>query len=64
MSGTYATAQAVKKKILQENKEASIEIIDSRSNCMQLGFAVIQAAKAALLGKSLAEVKKCCGKKY
>ncbi|HHX97066.1 MAG TPA: DegV family protein [Clostridia bacterium] len=62
MSGTYATAQAVKKKILQENKEASIEIIDSRSNCMQLGFAVIQAAKAALLGKSLAEVKNAAEK--
>lgn len=55
MSGTYTTAQAVKKKLLQENKNAQIEIIDSRSNCMQLGFAVIEAARAVLQGKNLNE---------
>jgi DegV family protein with EDD domain len=57
MSGTFATAQSVKKRILKENKNAQIELIDSRSNCMQLGFATIQAAKAALKGKTLSEVK-------
>lgn len=57
MSGTYAAAQSVKKEILKKNKTAQIEIVDSRSNCMQLGFAVIQAAKAAREGKTLQEVK-------
>lgn len=58
MSGTYATAHSVKEMLLAEIPEAQIEIIDSRSNCMQLGFAVIQAARAAKEWSSLKEVKK------
>ncbi|MFD3158093.1 DegV family protein [Haloimpatiens sp. FM7330] len=57
MSGTYTTAHMVKNMILEEDKDAKIEILDSRSNCMQLGFAVITAARAAKEGKTLEQVK-------
>ena len=57
MSGTCQTAHMARKMILEKYKDAEIEIVDSRSNSMQLGFAVISAAKAAKDGKSLLEVK-------
>lgn len=57
MSGTYSTAHIARSMVLEEYKDAKIEILDSRDNCMQLGFAVINAAKAAEEGKSLEEVK-------
>jgi len=56
MSGTYSTANMVKDMINEKYPEANIEIIDSRSNCMQLGYAVISAAKAAKEGKTIEEV--------
>ncbi len=57
MSGTYSTAHMVKKMILEVYKNAEIEIVDSTSNCMQLGFSVIVAARAALEGKNLDQIK-------
>lgn len=57
MSGTYSTAHAVREMILEVYKNAEIEIVDSASNCMQLGFPVIVAARAALEGKNLYQVK-------
>lgn len=57
MSGTFATGQIAKDMVLEKYQDANIEIIDSRSNCMQLGFAVIQAARAAKEGKSLDQIK-------
>ena len=57
MSGTYSTAHMVKGMILEVYKNAKIEIVDSGSNCMQLGFAVIVAARAAMEGKNLVQVK-------
>lgn len=57
MSGTFATGQIAKDMVLEKYPEAQIEIVDSRSNCMQLGFAVIQAARAAKEGKGLDQVK-------
>ncbi|EYE89356.1 hypothetical protein Q428_02660 [Fervidicella metallireducens AeB] len=57
MSGTYSSAVMVREMILEEYPEARIEIIDSRSNCMQLGFAVVTAARAAKEGKGIAEIK-------
>lgn len=57
MSGTFSTGLTVKEMVLEKYKDAQIEIVDSRSNCMQLGFAVIQAAKAAKDGKDLDQVK-------
>lgn len=56
MSGTFATAQLVKKMLLEKYENAKIAIIDSRSNCMQLGFSVIQAARAAKEGMNLEQV--------
>lgn len=58
MSGTFSTGQIVKKMVLEKYEDARIEIIDSRSNCMQLGFAAIEAARAAKAGKMLEQVKK------
>lgn len=57
MSGTYSTSHIAKNMILENYKDANIEIVDSRSNSMQLGFAVIVAARAAKAGKLLAQVK-------
>lgn len=56
MSGTYNTAYMVKDMILKKYTDATIELIDSKSNCMQLGFAAITAAKGAQEGKSVKEV--------
>lgn len=58
MSGTYSTAHIARDMILEHYGDAHIEILDSRSNCMQLGFAAIVAARAAKEGKVLDEVKK------
>jgi DegV family protein with EDD domain len=56
MSGTYSSAHMVREMVHEEYKDAKIEIIDSKSNCMQLGFAAITAARAAQEGKSLEAV--------
>jgi DegV family protein with EDD domain len=56
MSGTYSNACLAKNMILENYPNASIEIIDSRSNCMQLGYAAIIGAKAAKDGNSIYEV--------
>lgn len=57
MSGTYSSAHMVRDMVLEEFPKAQIEILDSRSNCMQLGYAAIVAARAAKEGKSLEEIK-------
>lgn len=56
MSGTYSSANLVKNMIL-EKYNVNIEIMDSRTNCMQMGFIVLEAAKYAKLGKSIEEIK-------
>lgn len=56
MSGTYATALISKKMVLEKYPDARIEIIDSKSNCMEMGFAVLEAARVAKAGKSFLEV--------
>ncbi|PKM93879.1 MAG: fatty acid-binding protein DegV [Firmicutes bacterium HGW-Firmicutes-1] len=48
MSGTFSTSQLVKGMILEEFPDAIIELIDSRTNCMEMGFVAIAAAKAAI----------------
>lgn len=58
MSGTFSTAHVARDMIIEDFKDAKIEILDSRSNCMQLGYAAIVAAREAILGKSLEVVKK------
>lgn len=56
MSGTYSTANIVKEMVLEEYPNANIQILDSKTNCMQMGFAAIEAAKASNEGKSMDEV--------
>jgi len=56
MSGTYSNACLAKNMILENYPTALIEIIDSRSNCMQLGFAALTGAIAAQKEKSIDEV--------
>ncbi|BBE30192.1 hypothetical protein OSSY52_03330 [Tepiditoga spiralis] len=56
MSGTYSTALMVKNMILENYPEAKIEIVDSTSNSMQLGFAAITGAKLAKEGKNIEEI--------
>jgi len=56
MSGTFATAQLARDMVLESHPDARIELVDSRSNCMQLGFAVLAAARAADQGSSVEEV--------
>jgi len=58
MSGTFSTAHVAKDMVTEKLKHARIEIIDSRSNCMQLGYAAIVAARAAREGKSMPEIIK------
>lgn len=56
MSGTFSSSHIVKDMVLEEYPNAKIELIDSRTNCMQMGFQVLQAARAAKEGKSIEEV--------
>lgn len=60
MSGTVSSANLIKNMLLEKYPTAQIEIVDSRSNCMQMGYVAIEAAKAAKSGKSLKEVLKVC----
>lgn len=57
MSGTLSAGLLAKEMILEKYKNAKIELVDSKSNCMQLGFAVILAARAAKAGQTLEQVK-------
>ena len=57
MSGTFSTGQMAKAMVLEKYEDALIEIVDSRSNCMQLGFAVVMAARAAKAGQTLEQVR-------
>ncbi len=41
--------------VAERYPDAHIEVVDSRSNCMELGLAVLAAARAAAAGASLAE---------
>ena len=58
MSGTYSSAHLVKNMVLEDYKDAKIEIFDSSTNCMQMGFIALEAAKAAKNGKTMEEVIK------
>lgn len=53
MSGTYQSALLAKNMILEEFSNGNIEILDSKSNCMQLGWMVLEAAKEAKRGFDL-----------
>ena len=56
MSGAYSSANMIKNMILEDYPEAEIHILDSKTNCMQMGFAAIKAGEIASQGKSIEEV--------
>jgi DegV family protein with EDD domain len=56
MSGTYSTALLARDLVRERHPGAVIEIVDGRSNSMELGFAVLAAARAAQAGSTAAEV--------
>lgn len=56
LSGTCQSAYSARQAILQTNPQARIEILDSRTTCMAMGYMVLAAAEAAREGKSLEEV--------
>ncbi len=53
MSGTVQAARVAAGLVAEEGRSARIEVLDSRSNCMQMGVAVLAAARAAQEGGSL-----------
>lgn len=55
MSGTYQSALMVKKMVLEKYPNSKIEVLDSKSNCMQMGWSVVEAAKRAQEGASIKE---------
>lgn len=55
MSGTVQSASLAAAMVRSERPDARIEVVDSRSNSMEEGFAVLAAAEAAAAGKPLAE---------
>ncbi|MFQ7001588.1 MAG: DegV family protein [Clostridium sp.] len=56
MSGTYSTAHLVRDIVLEEYPNTNIELIDSKSNCMEMGFSAIQAGRVAKKGESIEKV--------
>lgn len=58
MSGTYSTAHLIKEMVLEEYPNTKIELVDSRTNCMQMGYQVLQAAREARRGEKIENVVK------
>ena len=56
MSGTFQTACMIKNQFLDIYPDARIEIIDSRTNCMQMGFNVLHGAELARVGTPFEEI--------
>lgn len=55
MSGTFSSAQVAAERVRAAHPGARIELVDSRSNCMDEGFAVLAAARVARAGGSAEE---------
>ncbi len=58
MSGTFSSANLIKSMILEDYPNANIHILDSKTNCMQMGFAVLECAKLAYEGKNIPDILK------
>ena len=56
MSGTFSSAHIVKNMILEKYPFGRIEIIDSATNSMQMGYEVIEGAKYAFKGAKIEDV--------
>jgi DegV family protein with EDD domain len=55
MSGTFETALMAREQVLERHPDARVEVVDSLSNCMEEGFAVLAAARCAATGGTLEE---------
>lgn len=53
MSGTVQAAELAANMVRDADASAQVAVLDSESNCMQEGFAVLSAAEAAAAGGSL-----------
>ncbi|SMP38102.1 DegV family protein [Anoxynatronum buryatiense] len=53
MSGTYQSALLASRIVREKYPQAQIKLIDSRTNCMQMGFAALEAARGIADGLSL-----------
>lgn len=60
MSGTYSSAHLIRSMLLEKYPEAHIEIFDSLTNCMQMGFIALEAARLACAEKSMSEIIEHC----
>ncbi|MCL2356188.1 MAG: DegV family protein [Defluviitaleaceae bacterium] len=56
MSGTYQSAMLAREQIIEESPQAQITILDSKTNCMALGYPVVESARAAAQGQTLGQV--------
>ena len=57
MSGTFSTCNQIIRSMLEEKyPDRRLEVIDSQSNCMQMGYAVLAGAEAAMEGKPMEEI--------
>ena len=56
LSATHEAAVQGAETIKSENPNINIEIVDSKTATGALGFVVLEAARAAKAGKSLADV--------
>ena len=55
MSGTFETALMARDQVLARHPAGGIAVVDSLSNCMEEGFAVLAAARVADAGGTLEE---------
>lgn len=60
MSGTYNSAHLIRTMLLEKYPEAKIQLFDSLTNCMQMGFIAIEAAKLAQVDTSMEEIINHC----
>lgn len=56
LSGTFSSSHLIRDMALEQYPDAQIELFDSKSTSMQMGYMVLEAAKAARDGKSMDEV--------
>lgn len=55
MSGTVQSAELAANMVREEHPDARIAVLDTASNCMQEGYAVLSAAEKAVVGGTLEE---------
>jgi len=63
MSGTFSTAELARGMVLERHPDARIALVDSRSNCMELGLAALAAAETATAGGDVDAVVGAAGER-